>query len=180
MSTLKVDAATTVAGTYSYPLMKLETSQGASGTTIPFTGIPSWAKRITVMLNGVSTDSTSPMQIQLGDTGGYETSGYTGANHILAGGVAGVNSTSGFLLTVSTSYQVASGLYSGSYIFTLLDSNTNTWTMFGSISREDEAWSFITSGSKSLTSTLTRIRLTTVGNTNTFDGGSINVLYEGY
>ena len=50
-----------------------------SGTAIDFTGIPSWAKRITVMFNGVSTNGTSNPQIQLG-SGSPTTSGYTGYN----------------------------------------------------------------------------------------------------
>ena len=83
MSTLAVDKATNVAGTQYYNLMLLGTSKSATGTSVEFAGIPSGVKRITVMLNGVSTSSTSPMQIQLGDSGGYETSGYNGSNHVL-------------------------------------------------------------------------------------------------
>jgi hypothetical protein len=49
-----------------------------SGTSIDFTSIPSWVKRITVMIAGVSTNGSSIIQIQLGDSGGVETSGYTG------------------------------------------------------------------------------------------------------
>ena len=38
-----------------------------SGTSVDFTSIPSWVKRITVMFNGVSTSGTSNPLVQLGD-----------------------------------------------------------------------------------------------------------------
>jgi len=37
-----------------------------SGTSIDFTSLPTWIKRITVMFNGVSTNGTSDLRIQLG------------------------------------------------------------------------------------------------------------------
>jgi len=46
-----------------------------SGTSIDLTSIPSWVKRITVMLNGVSTNGASIPQIQLG-AGSVDTTGY--------------------------------------------------------------------------------------------------------
>ena len=180
MSTLAVDKATNVAGTQYYNLMLLGTSQSATGTSVAFSGIPSGVKRITVMLNGVSTNSTSPMQIQLGDSGGYETSGYAGSNHVFVGAIASVTSSSAFLLTLNTSYQFAASLYSGSCILTLQDASTNTWTMFGSISTHTSSYGYLTSGSKSLTATLDRIRITMANGTDTFDLGSVSVLYEGY
>ena len=49
-----------------------------SGTSIDFTGLPSWVKRITVIFNGVSLSGSSNLLIQLG-TGSttYTTSGYS-------------------------------------------------------------------------------------------------------
>jgi len=44
-----------------------------SGTSIDFTGIPSWVKRITVMFDVVSTNGSAIILIQLGDSGGIET-----------------------------------------------------------------------------------------------------------
>jgi len=45
-----------------------------SGTSIDFTSIPSWVKRVTVMFAGVSTNGTGSYLIQIGDSGGIETS----------------------------------------------------------------------------------------------------------
>jgi hypothetical protein len=180
MSTLAVNKATDVVGTSFYELMRLETAKSATGTSVEFTSIPSWVKRITFMLNGVSTNSTSPMQIQLGDSGGYETSGYNGSNHVFVGGIASVTLASAFLLTLNTSYQSAAGLYSGSCILTLIDASTNTWSMFGSISGHTSSIGYLTSGSKALSATLDRIRITMANGTDTFDLGSVSVLLEGH
>ena len=180
MSIVAVDKATNLAGTAFYDLMRLETAKNATGTSVEFTSIPSWVKRITFMLNGVSTSSTSPMQIQLGDSGGYETSGYSGTNHVFISGVAAVTMSSAFLLTLNTTYQIAASLYSGSCIFTLVNASTNSWVVQGNISTHTGTTSFMTSGSKSLSATLDRIRIIMLNGTDTFDAGSINILYEGY
>ena len=56
------------------------TVASTSGTSIDFTGIPSFVKRITVMLNQVSLSGTSNVCIQLGTSGGVDTaSTYVGA-----------------------------------------------------------------------------------------------------
>ena len=80
------------------PRMQLMTAQNStSGTSIDFTGIPSWVKKITVMFNGVSTNGASNLRIQLGSTT-MQTSGYSGAgNAFNAGSVANtINLSAGF------------------------------------------------------------------------------------
>jgi hypothetical protein len=67
-----------------------------SGTSINFTDIPSWVKRITVMFNGVSTSGTSIRQAQLG-AGSVTTSGYTSSGFGWTGGTNGVASTTGII-----------------------------------------------------------------------------------
>jgi hypothetical protein len=158
--------------------MTLATAQSStSGTSIDFTSIPSWVKRITVMFDGVSTNSTSPMLMQLGDSGGFETSSYNGANSVTSGGVASVAFSSGFLLTVGTPYTIAASAHSGAYQLSLIGSNT--WTINGGIAQPTTPYVFVSCGSKTLSATLDRIRVTTVNGTDAFDAGSINILYEG-
>jgi hypothetical protein len=147
-----------------------------SGTSINFTDIPAGTKRITVMFNGVSTTSTSPYQIQLGagsvDTASYITS-CTSIQNALASSQSG---TTGFFITTTANYGAASTL-NGSIVFSLLGSNT--WVGSGSFSREAGSNTmFFSAGSKTLSGTLDRIRITTVNGTDTFDAGSINILYE--
>ena len=145
---------------------------------IDFENIPSWVKRITVMFNGVSTSSTSPIQIQIGDSGGIENSGYSGTNHVLGTtNVAGAAMSSGFLLTVGTSYTSAAGAHSGLAILTNITGNQ--WVISGSIASPTTPYSFVFAGAKTLSDTLDRVRITTVAaGTNYFDAGSINILYE--
>ena len=154
-----------------------------SGTSIDFTGIPSWCKRLTVMLSGVSLSGTDGIILQLGDSGGLEISGYVGNVFSTSdGGTINVvaHSTS-FLITSSGGGSSAVNLYSGQVILSLLDASTNTWVMNGSTSpttTSSAARISIFSGSKPLSSTLTQLSIGRTG-TNTFDAGSVNLLLEG-
>lgn len=148
----------------------------ASGTTVDFTGIPSWAKRITVMINVVSTNGASVPLIQIGDSGGIENTGYDAgltfgtqaASHYYA-------STVGFPL--STSGHLATWIFSGSY--TLTNITSNTWVGSGTIFLGGAAVvTGAAAGTKTLSATLDRIRITTVNGTDTFDAGTINIMYE--
>jgi hypothetical protein len=147
-----------------------------SGTSIDFTGIPSWVKRITVMFSGVSTSGTSYKLIQLGDSGGVETTGYFSLSSYVttASAADAEQSTAGFILNSNAAVDI---LY-GAIVFTLI-SGTN-WVAQGSFAIDGGTDSVVnTSGAKSLSDTLTQIRITTVNGTDTFDAGTINIIYEG-
>ena len=140
-----------------------------SGTSIDFTGIPSWVKRVTVMFDGVSTNGTSNHAIQIGDSGGIETSGYTS----LASDYNGAGtSTSNFILT---RFILAAHLASG--IIEICNISGNTWVESGQLSHTNVVSG--SAGTKTLSNTLTQVRITTVNGTDTFDAGSINIMYEG-
>jgi hypothetical protein len=145
-----------------------------SGTSIDFTSIPSWVKRITVMFSGVSTNGTSPFQIQLGDAGGFETTGYVSTSTVIANTVVGaVSSTSGFLLsTGSSGTDIISGLMS------IVTTGANNW-VYSSVVKRTTLITCHSGGDKTLSDTLDRIRITTVNGTDTFDAGTINIMYEG-
>ena len=146
-----------------------------SGTSIDFTGIPSWVKRVTVMFNGVSTSGTSIVQLQLGDAGGIETSGYTGmsARFAAVSNVYTVAYTAGIL--TQTGMQAAVS-YVAQIVFTLVGSNA--WVASGAITSSTTNDNCQICGSKTLSDTLTQLRITTVNGTDTFDAGTINILYE--
>ena len=146
-----------------------------SGTSIDFTSIPSWVKRITVMFSGLSVNGTSVPIIQLGDAGGIEITGYLGGSSGISTNVATSNFTTGFGITNAN---LAASVLHGSIVLTLIDASTNTWVAFGTNSKSDASYSSVTGGSKSLSATLDRVRMTTVNGTDTFDAGSINILYE--
>ena len=145
-----------------------------SGTSIDFTGIPSTAKRITVMFNGVSTSGTSLAQIQIGDSGGVETTGYASNAAVVGTSTDGRNSTTGFALDGSSAATV---IRSG--IIVLCLQTGTTWVASGNLNRDDTS-GFVNfmAGKKSLSDVLDRVRITTVNGTDTFDAGSINLLWE--
>jgi hypothetical protein len=154
-----------------YPLVS-GTSQTASSTSVDFTGIPSWVKRITVMFSGVSTSGTSAIQIQIG-AGSFVTTGYSGATATVGTSATGLNvQTAGFVLAVNVS---AATTASGVATLALLGSNI--WTETGTVfSRNDSTG--VSTGSITLGGTLDRVRVTTANGTDTFDAGTINILYE--
>lgn len=156
------------------------TSQAStSGTSIDFTGIPSWVKRITVMVNGVSTNGSSGTITRLGTSGGVVSSGYNSAVSIIA---AANNTTR--LSRVTSAFPLmwadnASYLIYGNIVFTNLTGNT--WTASGVLWQDQggaDAHTIHVAGAIALSGTLDRVRITTVNGTDTFDAGSINILYE--
>jgi hypothetical protein len=156
-------------------LITAATAQAStSGSSISFTSIPSWVKRITVLLKSVSLTTGDNIAIQLGTSSGYESSGYEGALTNTPSGLAtgGANYSSSFILLSGGN---AAYTYSGSVTLCLLGSNT--WLISGVI-----GWgggSVTTSqcgGNKALSGTLDRLQIIAGGGA--FDAGSINILYE--
>jgi hypothetical protein len=165
--------ATTVQGT----IVQGTAVASTSGTSIDFTSIPSWAKRITVLFNGVSTNGTSAVQIQLGDSGGIETTGYAGVTLTAnAAGNAATAATAGALLDNGTA-AAAAAVRQGTFIISNISGNI--WQMVGNYSYSNTTIVGIFSYTKELSATLDRVRITTVGGTDTFDAGTINIQYEG-
>jgi hypothetical protein len=143
-----------------------------SGTSIDFTGIPSWVKRITVMFDGVSLSGTDSFLIQLGDSGGLEATGYNGGGaRFTASAVAATAFTTGFSFNNAT----AGTLYSGSV--TITNVTGNTWAASGTLGGSATEFACVLGGAKTLTAALDRVGVTRTG-TDTFDAGSINILYE--
>ena len=153
------------------PLTLATAQNTTSGTRIDFTGIPSWAKRVTVMLNGVSTGGTSAVQIQLG-AGSVTTSGYAGVAFFASGSN---NISSGIPIGSATSS--AANTRFGSVQFNNVSGNT--WAASGNIAYNDASVVVCCAGGVALSGTLDRVRLTTVNGTDTFDAGSVNIRYEG-
>jgi hypothetical protein len=161
-----------------YPLVSGTAVTCSGQTSINFTDIPSWVKRITVMFSGVSTSGTSAFLIQLGDSGGVEITGYTSSASRIQTTVLSQNSTAGFILLGGAA--TAASTYSASYSISLL--STNLWCLQGIMSDTGNTTTQIAAGSKTLSDTLTQVRITTVNGTDTFDttpsAGTINIMYE--
>ena len=145
-----------------------------SGTSIDFTSIPAGTKKITVMFVGVSTNGTSPLMLQLGDAGGIETSGYLGSVFAYGGGASSTYAA-GFELGANN---VAGNLVHGHVTLYLEDSTGFTWTEGHTLSASQAADGWMGAGSKALSAELDRLRITTIGGSDTFDAGAINISYE--
>lgn len=148
-----------------------------SASTIDFTSIPSWVKRVTVMLDQLSTNGTSQYLIRLGTSAGFFTSGYVGS--------ASTTSESGTLITGTAAGLILNGsvaaalTYTGNIVITQL-TTSGIWTSTGILSRSDNISYSTSAGSINLLGeALDRIRITTVGGTNIFDNGYVNIMYEG-
>ncbi len=164
------------AGTGTVSMNTLATAVAStSGTSIDFTGIPSWVKRITVMFNGVSGSGSSDFLFQLGDSGGIETTGYLGTGSLVgAATTSATNYTAGFGFAGGGT---GAKVWQGAIRFTTITSNT--WVADGVFGRSDGNNTAQIGGGKSLTDVLDRVRITHVNGTDTFDAGTINILYEG-
>ncbi len=143
-----------------------------SGTSIDFTGIPAGTKRITVMFSGVSTNGGSDILIRIG-SGSITSSGYNSYSVYTGVGTAGGANSTGFRIIATSSGQS----WYGASTIVLQNSSSNTYCSSG-LNSDNSSYMSISSGSVSLSGVLDRVRITTVNGTDTFDAGSINILYE--
>ena len=143
-----------------------------SGTTLDLsTVVPIWARRLTVVLDKMSLSSTSSLLVQIGDSGGFETTDYASASTGTTGAGGGIlSSTAGFIVR----FNAAALIVSGHVILTHVGGNT--WV--ASHSAGDSSVCMVGGGSKTLSDTLDRIRITTVSGTDTFDAGQVSLLWE--
>lgn len=152
------------------------TTVTASGTSIDFTGIPSWVKRITVMFSGVSTNGSSFIRLQLGVSGGFESSGYIGAYANMTN--ANATNSGPFTNGFDCPNYSGSNYYSGNLVIENI--NGNTFVVNGLYGNYGVTYGGnIVCGLKTLSGVLDRIRITTANGTDIFDAGQINIMYEG-
>jgi len=176
-ATIATLSSTTITGTTIQGTIKSGTAVAStSGTSIDFTGIPSWVKRITVMFNGVSTNGSSIVQVQLGTSSGVTASGYLSAAWAGGSSNLGSVSTTGFAAMYA---QTASSVMIGHLVITNISGNS--FIASGVVGYQPTANVVTTAcaGNVTLSGTLDRVRITTVNGTDTFDAGSINILFEG-
>lgn len=149
-------------------------------TAVDFTDIPHWARRITVMFNGLSTSATSPPLIQLGTAAGVQTSGYHNANTVNGAGMGSAGFSAGFGLGCNTSQWSPGTVVSGQVILSCLAGGT--WVADGGLGSNTAATSattWRTAGVKDLGGTLDRVRITTLSGGDIFTAGAINLMWEG-
>jgi len=143
-----------------------------SGSSVTITGIPSWVKRITIMLNGVTSSGNAYQAIQVG-SGSLQSTGYVTTVAGVYGSSATNNANPGtnYFYIFNTSSSLA--IY-GTVVLTLV--NANTWVQTGTILGGNRYSA--SSGSVSLSGALDRISLVDTAS-GTYSAGSVNILYEG-
>jgi hypothetical protein len=143
-----------------------------SGNSVDFTNIPNGVKQITISFSGVGTD-TSSILVQIGDSGGIQTTGYVSVSVRVANNVSTVSTTSsdGFVINMV----VTSNLFYGTMTLMLENNTTNTWVSTHS-GRASTSSANVGGGNKSLSQRLDRLRITTVGG-DAFDGGEVNIAF---
>jgi hypothetical protein len=166
VTTAKITNAAVTPEKLSDPYTLGAVQSSTSGTAIDFNGIPSWVKCIKVILNGVSTNGSNGLYIQLGDSDGIETTGYVSE---VSNRGSDQTSTTGFIITRD---QISASACYG--IVTICKCTGNTWVYSANVSITSIVNS--SAGSKTLSGTLNQIRLN--GNGNTFDAGQVNISYE--
>jgi hypothetical protein len=177
--TIDASQNTTFAGTVTlptgviYPIVSGTSQASTSGTTITFTDIPSWAKRVTMIFSGVSLSGSDNFLVQVG-SGTFTTSGYSN--------ITGFSGLTTGTITSTSGISIASGGVAGDLTYgqiTFYNITGNTWVASGATTAGTVSNYFsIPGGSVSLSGVLDRIRVTTIIGTDTFDAGTINILYE--
>jgi hypothetical protein len=150
-----------------------------SGTSIDFTSIPAWVEKITVMFQGVSLSATANVIVRLGTSGGFVSSGYTAALGLITNTS---NTTRG---TAYTTYFPVTWAGSAAYVvygnLTITNLTGNTWTATGNFYQDQGGGNFHVinvSGAIALSGVLTQLRITSDAS-DTFDAGTVNIMYEG-
>lgn len=152
----------------------LPAEQNLSGSSVDFTSIPSGVRQITVTFEGLSTNGTNLPGVQIGDSGGVETSGYAGACTLLAN-TATANSAAlaGTSFALSPAWG-ATAVIHGRMTLTLKDAANFTWVASWVVGETTSGQTMLGAGSKSLTAELDRVRIVTA---DTFDAGSVSIAY---
>jgi hypothetical protein len=176
VTTVKLRDAAVTPAKLSQP-MTLRTGVQASGTAVDFNSIPSWAKKLTVVINGISTGGTSPIVILLGKSTGLQTTGYVGSvfNDVTSGPplASQYPGNTGFPLVYTwDTYGYLTGMID------LINIKDGFWVASGQFGRADGAAFHRTAGAVDLNGVLDRIRVTVANGTDTFDFGQVNLLFQ--
>ena len=163
---------TTAIGAVYNGIQSATAQASTSGTSITFTGIPSWVKRITVILSGVTKSAGNDLLVQLATSGGTVATGYVsyGVQNTGAGGIAS-SSTTGF----NVKWQNTGAVVSGKMELDLITGTT--WTQSHTMAATTSVGMYAGGGTIALGATLTGLVITSTS-TDTFSAGSINIFYE--
>lgn len=171
VTTAKILNANVTPAKLSQPITRATAVNSTSGTSVDFTSIPSWVKRISFVLRGVGATATNILLARIGDSGGYSSTGYSSRYNSFDGSPNGNSVTNGFGLTLTSTATETTGS------FTITNISGNIWVCSGTLANNASGGSIsVFSGYKTLTGVLDRVQL--VVSTGTFNAGSVTIIYE--
>lgn len=172
VTTAKMAGQSVTPAKLAQPMTADTTKTTTSGTSFDFTGIPSWVRKITIAFRGVSTSGSTDLLVQVG-SGSLQTTGYvsTGAYGASANAAGATSSTAGFNIAFGNAAQLFS------WIMTLIHMVGNVWVEAHS-GKASTTIGMMGGGDVSLSVALDRLRVTTANGSDTFDAGSVNIIYE--
>ena len=146
-----------------------------SGSSSIISSIPAAVKTVLIIWNKISTTGAAEVNMQLGDSGGLETSGYLSNNHkhtTSSGHFTQFNDTAHFGIS-----QGGGGAdpFSTVMHLTRSASGANDWVVTWIAYQSNEPAQTMGVGMKSLSGELTQIAVITNG---AFDGGGWNAYYQ--
>lgn len=170
---------TSLAGGLANQRMSQTSTVSLTGGIVDITGIPTWAKKITISFTGLSTTTSAYPVVQIGTSGGVQNTGYVGGNgFIAAASAAAISVTAGFGIGAGTGNWTAAAVVGGVMEIVLQDPTTHTWAEKALLGGTNGVFS--SGGVKQLSAQLDRIRVTTHDGSGAFDGGTVSLLIEGY
>lgn len=175
VTTAKILDANVTPAKLSQKLTRATSQATTSGNTKDFDSIPSWVRRITIQFQGVSLGAAGIVRIQIGDSGGLETSGYVGTS--------GLVSFHSYSITNGIGVDLNSNTLTFSGIVTLENISGNMWVSSHTLGASG-GYLVLGGAHKELSATLDRLQIAatdTAGATSgsiNFDAGSVNIFYE--
>lgn len=147
-----------------------------SGTTVGFTGLPSGVKRITVQMANVSMSGTAQIWVQIG-SGAYTTTGYSGvAGYFGASGGSNSWASGGF--EFPSGLNNSSNTFTGQFVLTAVTSTLWVGSLNASCWGTGSNFLAQSNGFVTISGAVDRVRLITSNGTDTFDSGTVNIIYE--
>jgi len=145
----------------------------ASGSGVELTGIPSTAQQIIIAYSEVSTDGNAGQTVQLGDAGGYETTGYYYTFGSGGSGNTGYYRNNTTVFFHNDSWALSSNIYWGTIFLT--KAGGNFWNIFWRFNEQTSTQHGFCYGGKATSAALTQVKFApTSGN---WDAGQVNFKY---
>ena len=145
-----------------------------SGSSFNFGSLPSGLTMIVIMFDSVSCDDDSGLKIQIGDSGGIETSSYANSTSLT------IKTSSSSIIGLTSGFPVrnnpTASAMTGHMTLTLANSSTNLWIASQVMTGQTSVSVQIGASAKTLSAELTQ--LTFSNSAGAFDGGAVNIMYQ--